>query len=82
MGLNIKSEAVHRLAKEVANETGTTMTGAIEAALREKLARIHDERERDVRIERFRERLEALGPPPSGLTSDHSDLYGEDGLPV
>ena len=82
MGLNIKSEAVHRLAKQVADETGTTMTGAIETALREKLGRLRDEKERDARIARFKARLDALGPPPPGLTSDHSDLYGEDGLPI
>ncbi len=82
MGLNIKNEAVHRLAKEVADVTGTSMTSAIETALREKLARLRDEQERGVRIARFRARLEALGPPPPGLTSDHNDLYGDDGLPV
>ena len=82
MGLNIKNEAVHRLAKEVADVTGTSMTSAIETALREKLARLREEQERDVRIARFKARLEALGPPPPGLTSDHTDLYGEDGLPV
>lgn len=82
MGLNIKNEAVNRLARELAAETGTSITGAIETALREKLGRVRDERDRDARIARFKERLDALGPPPPGLNSDHSDLYGEDGLPV
>lgn len=82
MGLNIKSEEVHRLARRVAQEMGTSMTGAIETALREKLARLRDQKERDARIARFKARLDAVGPPPPGLTSDHSDLYGEDGLPV
>lgn len=33
MGLNIKNERVHRLAREAARVTGRTQTGAIEEAL-------------------------------------------------
>ena len=82
MGLNIKSEAVHKLARKVAAETGATMTAAIEAALQEKLDRLARQRDVKARIARIRKKLDALGPPPPGLTSDHSDLYDEDGLPV
>jgi antitoxin VapB len=40
-------------------------------------------RERDIaeRKRRIREILESLGPVPAGVTSDHSDLYDEWGLP-
>ncbi len=82
MGLNIKSEAVHKLARKVAAETGTTMTGAIENALEEKLERLARRRDAKARVARLRKKLDKLGPPPPGLTSDHSDLYGEDGLPT
>ena len=82
MGLNIKSDAVHRLAKQVAAETGPSMTAAIEAALREKLERLRKERESDERIAWLKAMLDELGPPPPGLTSDHSDLYDDDGLPA
>jgi antitoxin VapB len=82
MGLNIKNEEVHRLARRIADETGTSMTAAIEVALREKLERLERHRDRDARIARLRAILDELGPPPPGLTSDHSDLYGDDGLPA
>lgn len=82
MGLNIKSEEVHRLARRVAAETGTSMTAAIETALREKLERLEKDRDAQGRLKRIRAMLDELGPPPPGLTSDHSDLYDEDGLPA
>ncbi len=82
MGLNIKSEEVHRLARRLAAQTGTSMTSAIEVALREKLERLDKQGDRQAQIARIRKMLDELGPPPPGLTSDHSDLYGEDGLPA
>jgi antitoxin VapB len=82
MSLNIKSQEVHRLARQVAAETGTSMTAAIETALREKLERIERVRDSEERIARLKKMLDELGPPPPGLTSDHSDLYDEDGLPA
>ncbi|WP_110207391.1 type II toxin-antitoxin system VapB family antitoxin [Nocardioides daejeonensis] len=39
MSLNIKNERVHRLAREAAQLSGKTQTGAIEAALEEYLAK-------------------------------------------
>ena len=38
MGLSIKNPETERLAKELANETGETVTGAITEALRVRLA--------------------------------------------
>ena len=81
MSLNIKSAVVHELARKVAAETGTSMTSAIEAALREKVERLEKLREVDAKVARIRALIEEVGPPPPGLTSDHSDLYDEDGLP-
>ena len=40
MGLNIKNENVHRLAKQLARETGETMTSVIEQALEEARGRV------------------------------------------
>jgi len=82
MGLNIKSETVHRLAREVADATGTSMTAAIESALTEKLERLAKQRDAEARIARVKAMLDELGPPPAGLSSDHSDLYDEEGLPA
>jgi antitoxin VapB len=81
MGLNIKNDEVQRLAKELARATGQSMTAAIETALREKLYRIHRERDIEIRRAEVRRIVERHGPTPPGLTSDHSDLYDEIGLP-
>ena len=81
MGINIKNERVEKLAKEVAGETGETLTGAIQVALEERLARLHRNRDIEERRRRLREIVESFGPVPEGVTSDHSDLYDEWGLP-
>ena len=82
MSLNIKSDNVHRLAKQLARETGETMTAVIEQALEEKLIRLSRHQERAARRRRIDEILARLGPVPPGVTSDHSDLYDDDGLPT
>ncbi|MCR5857819.1 type II toxin-antitoxin system VapB family antitoxin [Mesorhizobium sp. J428] len=81
MGLNIKNERVEKLAKEVAGETGETLTAAIQVALEERLARLHRNRDIEERRRRIREIVQSFGPVPEGVTSDHSDLYDEWGLP-
>jgi antitoxin VapB len=81
MGINIKNPTVERLAKELAFETGETMTSAIQTALEEKLERLRHQRELAEKKRRLREILDSLPPPPPGVTSDHSDLYDEWGLP-
>ena len=40
MSLNIKNEDTHRLARELAELTGESMTQAVTEALRERLARL------------------------------------------
>lgn len=81
MGMNIKNERVERLAKKLAAETGETMTSAIQVALEERLERLHRQRDVAEKKRRLREILDSLPPPPPGVTSDHSDLYDEWGLP-
>ena len=82
MGMNIKNPTVERLAKELAEETGETMTSAIQVALEERLQRLRRERDVAEKIRRIDAVLDSLPPVPPGVTSDHSDLYGEDGLPA
>ena len=84
MSLNIKNDEAHQLARELAQLTGETMTGAVTVALRERLAR--ERRERSIE-DRVRE-LHAIGQRCAQLVSEgppstaHGDvLYGEDGLP-
>jgi antitoxin VapB len=81
MGLNIKNETVERLAREIAAETGESLTSAIQHALEERLARLRSDEDFAVKKARVREILKRSGPTPPGLTSDHSDLYDEWGLP-
>jgi antitoxin VapB len=82
MGLNIKNERVYELARILSQATGQTMTAAIEEALEEKLTQLERDREMPGKIAWLEARLKELGPPAPGLTSDHSDLYDEDGLPA
>jgi antitoxin VapB len=42
--LSIKSDEADRLARELAAETGETLTEAVEIALRERLDRVHAKR--------------------------------------
>jgi antitoxin VapB len=41
MSLNIKDPEAHKLAQELARETGETMTSAVIQAIRERLAELH-----------------------------------------
>ena len=82
MGLNIKNGRVHELARILSQSCGKTMTAVIEEALEEKLTRLERDREMPGKVAWLEARLKELGPPPPDLTSDHSDLYDEDGLPA
>lgn len=93
MGLNIKNPRVHELAREAAQRTGRSQTGAIEAALEKFLADLDDSRGQ--RLADRRARLDAvmddfrrvrLDIDPEQFerreASDHDWLYdGETGLP-
>jgi antitoxin VapB len=83
MSLNLKSEEAHRLARELADVTGESMTTAVIAAMRERLGRLKRESEHE-----FVERLLAIGRDcaahlsPEFRSRNPDDLlYGEDGLP-
>ena len=82
MGLNIKNDRVHELARILSQATGKTLTAVIQEALEDKLTRLEQEREMPGKVAWLEARLKELGPPPPGLTSDHSDLYDEYGLPA
>ena len=84
MSINIKNEETCRLANELAQLTGDTMTGAITVALRERLERERSERSAEARVQR----LLAIGKRCASMLRDgpsaveHGDfLYDERGLP-
>ena len=84
MSLNIKNEETCRLASELAQLTGETMTGAITVALRERLEREKEERDREAMVQDLKaiaRRCAAnLRDGPSAI--EHGDfLYDEWGLP-
>lgn len=83
MTLNIKNEEAHRLARELAQLTGTSLTDAVTEALRERLTRL-----RGAAGDTLAERLLEIGRdcakrlPPEVRSVDHGALlYDERGLP-
>lgn len=83
MTLNIKNEEAHRLARELAQLTGASLTEAVTEALRERLTRL-----RGAKRGNLADRLLAIGRdcakrlPPEVRAVDHGVLlYDERGLP-
>ena len=80
--LNIKDPETHKLAQELAKETGETMTAAVKKAIRARLEAVRRRRERDTTYAALlaigkRSREIFKGPPV-----DHAEmLYDENGLP-
>jgi len=82
MGLNIKNEETCRLAAELAELTGDSMTGAITKALEERLERERRKLDLEAKLEEVRRIVKSAGGP-GGLSSQDVDrlLYDERGLP-
>ncbi len=85
MGMNIKNEEAHQLAKQLAGLTGENLTVAVTTALRERLARLRRQRNGG---DDLAARLLAIGKDAAPRlrepfrSADHGDLlYGDDGLP-
>ena len=79
MSLNIKNEETHRMAQELANLTGESMTEAVSEAVRERLERVKKKgmAERIMKIAKESSALLKGRPLP-----DHGELlYDEKGLP-
>jgi antitoxin VapB len=84
MGLNIKHQEAHHLARKLADLTGESLTTAVVEALRERLERIQRERQDEDLVER----LLALGKEyaahmrePYRSMDPNEFLYDERGLP-
>jgi len=84
MQLNIKSDDAYRMASRLAELTGESLTAAVTTALRERLEREEQARDREERKRRIRDiaadiRRHMKHPLP---TSDHGWLYDDEtGLP-
>jgi antitoxin VapB len=82
MSLNIKNEAAHRMAQELARATGESMTVAVSEAIRERLDRVRGKSQ-----EAMAAKLLKIGEECAARLRRHSkrmeieDLYDEKGLP-
>ncbi len=84
MSLNIKNPETYRLAKELADATGESMTAAVTEAIRERLGRIKHAQDGPTMAARIhaiavdmRARL-----PDDFFDVEHGELlYDDDGLP-
>ena len=81
MSLNIKNEEAHKMAKEITEKTGESMTKIVTDAIREKRDRIIGKSKAE-RLEAMRAISRRTAPLLKDVETDHAKLlYGEDGLP-
>jgi antitoxin VapB len=83
MPLSIKNEATERLARQVAGETGESLTEAIQTSLQERWERLKRRRRGHIltgQIEDLLRRVDAL-PSLDARSEDEILGYGEDGIP-
>ena len=85
MAMSIRKQSVEAKARTLADRRGITMTGAIEQALDNEIARdedVKEERRRRMRaaVREIQDRVAAL--PDSGLTEDEIMGWDENGLPT
>lgn len=85
--LNLKNDEAYRLARELSERTGESMTKAVVIALQERLDRLKKEKEKETESE-FVERIMAIARgcreewSEPYRSTDHADLlYDERGLP-
>jgi len=83
MQLNIKSDDAYRLASRLSELTGESLTAAVTTALRERLEREEQSRDREARKRRIRDiAADIRARLPADMTSDHGWLYDDEtGLP-
>ena len=83
MGISIKNERTEKLARELARETGESLTTAIRLALEERLERVEGRRSPQDKLRLARvalRRVDAL-PVLDARTPDEILGYDEHGLP-
>lgn len=83
MSLNIKNEETHRLAQELAQLTGESMTVAVSEAIRERLERVRANPKKELTervLQIGRECAARLKEPYKSMDIDEL-LYDENGLP-
>lgn len=83
MALNIKDEETDKLAREVAERAGESLTEAIRIALRERLQRLSGRQKAATQREKIYEILQRVDslPRKTDLTDDEILGYDEHGIP-
>jgi antitoxin VapB len=84
MSLNIKDEEVHKMAAELAAIRGVTMTAVVKDVLQKQLAAERPKEDPDAKAKRLIAWVKQVNKGrkrDKNLTSDHSWLYDEHGLP-
>lgn len=83
MALSIKSIETERLAREVAERTGESLTGAIQKALEERLDRLRQQRRSQILTSQLEEILNRVDRLPVLDTRSTDEIlgYDEHGLP-
>jgi antitoxin VapB len=82
MSLNIKNPEAHKLARQLARETGESLTTAVTQALRERLEAVRRRRKRESMLANIRAISAKSAVHLKGPPMDHAEmLYDENGLP-
>jgi antitoxin VapB len=83
MPLSIKSEATEKLARQVASETGESLTEAIQKSLEERLARLKRQRKSHLLASQISDLLRRVDALPTLDTRSANEIlgYDNDGLP-
>jgi len=79
MALSIKNPDTERLARQIARETGETLTEAIQRSLRERLERLPQRRRGRVMTEKLQDILRRIDALPTLDTRSEDDILGYDG---
>jgi antitoxin VapB len=83
MAISIKSLETEKLAREIAEKTGESLTGAIQKALEERLDRLKSQRRNQVLATQIDDILRRVDEMPilDSRTADEILDYDEHGLP-
>ena len=83
MALSIKNSETERLARQVARETGESLTEAIASALRERLQRLKQRRHGRIMNDKLEDILRRVDSLPARDTRPDVEIlgYDEQGMP-
>jgi antitoxin VapB len=84
MALSIKNGETERLARQVAKETGESLTKAIASSLRERLQRLRQARHGRMMNDKLDDILQRVDNLPTQDTRPEADIlgYNEHGMPA